>query len=295
MQECHDAHPSHGYRWVHAFLKSNENLTVSADYVRRCFRYLGIRSKTKHQAKTRKVSERETYPNLIFSTWETVDRPRQVIVSDMTAFWTRSCYFELVLYFDVFTKQIIGHGLTKRRGYTGVYYEGLSKAVDEIDEGKLQAIEKLEVGSGDICVIHTDQGSVYTSKAYNEIIKEKGIVRSCSRPGKPTDNPVNESLNGWIKEELFTDFGLFNTETWEVAGLIEEYIKWYNAKRPCFSLGYKTPDDFFEAFSRGEIEQRNTFENRVLDETPKFVREKLKRAEKDAKINAVGTSDATLK
>lgn len=29
-----------------------------------------------------------------------------------------------------------------------------------------------------------------------------------SRAGTPTDNPVNESLNGWIKEELFLDFNL---------------------------------------------------------------------------------------
>ena len=27
-----------------------------------------------------------------------------------------------------------------------------------------------------------------------------------SRAGTPTDNPVDESLNGWIKEELFPDF-----------------------------------------------------------------------------------------
>lgn len=27
-----------------------------------------------------------------------------------------------------------------------------------------------------------------------------------SQTGTPTDNPVNESLNGWIKEESFIDF-----------------------------------------------------------------------------------------
>ena len=27
-----------------------------------------------------------------------------------------------------------------------------------------------------------------------------------SRAGTPTDNPIIESLNGWIKEELFLDF-----------------------------------------------------------------------------------------
>ena len=42
--------------------------------------------------------------------------------------------------------------------------------------------------------------------AYNELIRDTNIVRSMSRAGKPTDNPVNESLNGWIKEELFMDF-----------------------------------------------------------------------------------------
>ena len=47
---------------------------------------------------------------------------------------------------------------------------------------------------------------LYSSKAYNELIKDTNIVRSMSRAGKPTDNPVNEALNGWIKEELEIDF-----------------------------------------------------------------------------------------
>ena len=270
-------------------------MTVSADYVRRCFRYLGIRAKTKHRAKTRRVSQREVFPNLIFSTWETVDRPRQVIVSDMTAFWTKTNYFELVLYFDVFTKQIIGHAITKKRGWSGVYYDGLKQAIDKIEKGKLNAVETLEAGCGEICVIHTDQGSVYTSKAYNEIIKEKGIVRSCSRAGKPTDNPVNESLNGWIKEELFTDFDLYNALEFEVPPLIEEYVNWYNSKRPCFSLGYKTPNKYYELFYAGKIKCKNSFVNRELDETPKFIREKLEQAEKSAEKNAVGTSDVRFR
>lgn len=200
VQGCHDAHPSHGYRWVHAYLKRSDGITVSAEYVRRCFLYLGIRAETKHQKKDRERKARDPYPNLIFSTWETVDRPRQVIVSDMTAFWTRSRYWELALYFDVFTKQIIGRGLTKRRGWPGIYHDGLEQAREEIERSRAEAVGRLEAGSGDICVLHTDQGSVYTSKAYNEIIRESSIVRSCSRAGKPTDSPVNESLNGWIKD-----------------------------------------------------------------------------------------------
>ena len=62
------------------------------------------------------------------------------------------------------------------------------------------------MGSTEPTILHTDQGSVYASVAYNELIKDMNITRSMSQAGKPTDNPVNESLNGWIKEELFIDF-----------------------------------------------------------------------------------------
>ena len=109
---------------------------------------------------------------------------------------------------------------------------------------------------------------------YNRIIKEKGLVRSCSRAGKPTDNPVNESLNGWIKEELYIDFHLNDADPADVPAIIDDYVGWYNSQRPCYSLGYMTPDAFYGSFMAGEVERRDTFENRVLDPTPKFVRKK---------------------
>ncbi|MEG2533734.1 MAG: IS3 family transposase, partial [Gordonibacter sp.] len=286
VAKCHEAHSTHGYRWVHAYLGDHERgFDVSADYVRRCFRFLGIEAKAKHKRKNsvpRLV--KDPYPNLIFTTWETIDRPRQVIVSDMTAFkcgwWS---YYELTLYFDAFTKQIIGSGLGDGKGGNSHYYSGLDQTVTSIERAREESVGKLEAGSGDITLIHTDQGSVYTSMAYNEIIREHGIVRSCSRAGKPTDNPVNESLNGWIKEELFIDFHLGEAKSSnEVALIIDEYVRWYNSERPCWSLGYKTPDAFYEAYRDGEAKHRDTFANRVLDDTPKFLRKKLARAEKEA-------------
>ncbi len=87
--------------------------------------------------------------------------------------------------------------------------------------------------------MHTDQGSVYSSQSYNKLIKNYNIQRSMSRAGTPTDNPVNESLNGWIKEELFIDFHL--KESNDIPKLIEEYIYYYNNERPSYALKYKTP------------------------------------------------------
>jgi len=180
----------------------------------------------------------------------------------MCAFWTRFRFYELVLYIDVFTKQILGHGLTDKRGLPKIYYDGLNKA-----------ISKLEGLDGEPVVFHTDQGSVYTSMEYNKIIKERSLVRSCSRAGKPTDNPVSESLNGWIKEEMFLDFKLYDAD--DPVAVINEYIKFYNAKRPSYSLGYDTPDNFYRRFMNGEIERKDTFKDRALDEKPKCTRKNL--------------------
>ena len=60
-----------------------------------------------------------------------------------------------------------------------------------------------------------------------------------SRAGTPTDNPVNESLNGWIKEELFIDFNLKESD--DVAKAIKDYVHYFNNDRPSYSLKYKTP------------------------------------------------------
>lgn len=116
VEQIHTEHPTHGYRWTAAYMRHNLNLIISDNFVYKYFRYLGIQSQIRHKVhyKPRKICAR--YPNLIFSTWDTVDRPRQVIVSDMTVlkFWI--FYFELTFYFDVFTKEMLSWKLAERRG-----------------------------------------------------------------------------------------------------------------------------------------------------------------------------------
>ena len=114
--------------------------------------------------------------------------------------------------------------------------------------------------------------------AYNDLIKETCIVRSMSRAGKPTENPVNESLNGWIKEELYIDFKLddcFNER--EARDLVNTYVNYYNNKRPCYSIGYDTPNHYYKRYMNGELEKKDTFSKGILSEEPKFV-QKMKEA-----------------
>ena len=57
-------------------------------------------------------------------------------------------------------------------------------------------------------VLHTDQGAVYSSRAFSRAHSNYNIIRSMSRAGTPTDNPIIESLNGWMKAELILDFDI---------------------------------------------------------------------------------------
>ena len=116
-----------------------------------------------------------------------------------------------------------------------------------------------------------------------------------SRAGKPTDNPVNEALNGWIKEELMVDFNLGELR-WrpDIEAAIEKYVKYYNNQRPCFALGYDTPANFRRRFYKGEIPKKDTFENRILTETPKFLLKRHKTSETQSDSNKCKLSEMLL-
>jgi transposase InsO family protein len=261
VSNVNKAHPSHGYRWVAAYLRINMQYTICDNMVYKCFKYLGLSAATKHRYKSSPRKIRDAYPNLIYSTWECVDRPRQVIVSDMTVLKCWIITVEVTFYFDVFTKEMLTHRCAERRGDRKQYIEGL------------EDVKLLLKGQTEPVYLHTDQGSVYSSIAYNELIKDTVIIRSMSRAGKPTDNPVNEALNGWIKEELYTDFKIVRCKQMsEIMDCLDQYQIYYNERRPCYAIGYDTPVNYRKRFYKGEIPKKETFCDRELSEIPKFVR-----------------------
>ncbi len=63
-----------------------------------------------------------------------------------------------------------------------------------------------------------------------------------SRAGTPVDNGLIESLNGWIKQELYLDFDLYNVKN--LFKIIDDYIKYYNQERFTKGLKMKTPQEY---------------------------------------------------
>ena len=153
----------------------------------------------------------------------------------MTAFRVKGIYYELTLYMDLWNNEIVSHSLSAKRGDRMTYISGLN---DLIELKKQHPEYKM--------ILHSDQGSVYASKDYNDLPGTCGIIHSRSRAGTPTDNAAMESMNGWIKSELFTDFHLQGENIQEE---MEAYIKFFNEERPAYSLGYLTPKQYRETYA----------------------------------------------
>ena len=158
------------------------------------------------------------------------------MVSDRTAFWCKDTYYELTLYMDLFNNEILTYDLSSKKGDRMPYINGLNDLIQ-----KKKEYSDLEL------ILHTDQGSVYSSKAFNEALPLYNITRSMSRAGTPTDNGAMEAINGWLKEELFNDFDIKNIDN--IYQAIDEYIFFFNTARHSFSLNYLTPKQFKEKFT----------------------------------------------
>lgn len=95
--------------------------------------------------------------------------------------------------------------------------------------------------------MHTNQGSVYSSKKFNEILPLYNIIHSMSKPGSPTENGTMKAINGWIKEELFYDFKINSVSN--IYNEIDNYIYYFNHKTPQFALLYLTPIQYKELYA----------------------------------------------
>ena len=235
FKEYHSKYPSHGYRWLNAKIRLDTGLVMSDQRAHRICKAAGITSISKHYRYKKPGDPYKVYPNLLMSGIN-VSGPLQCIVSDMTAFYLKGIYYELTLFMDIWNNEILSYSLSKKRGDRMTYMSGLKGILDI--KARYPDLEM---------ILHTDQGSVYSSKSFNELLPLYNIVRSMSRAGTPTDNAAMEAINGWIKAEMFNDLHITSNES--IDAEINKYILFFNEERPAYSLNYLTPKQYREYYA----------------------------------------------
>ncbi len=103
----------------------------------------------------------------------------------------------------------------------------------------LATVDKLEdqdLAEG--AMLHSDQGSHYTSPVYSTKLQRLGIIQSMSRKGNCIDNAPMESFFGHMKDDL--DFKTCKTFQ-ELTNKINQYMHYYNNQRYQWGLNKMTP------------------------------------------------------
>jgi len=145
-----------------------------------------------------------------------VEAPNQAWVTDITYIRTHEGWLYLAVVLDLFSRQAIGWSMRSRIDST--------LAIDAL----LMAVWRRTPTAP--VIVHSDQGSQYTSHDWQSFLTAHNLVASMSRRGNCYDNAVAESFFQLLKRELIRRKVYADRE--EAHRDIFEYIEmFYNPKR----------------------------------------------------------------
>ncbi|WP_125461094.1 IS3 family transposase [Paenibacillus ihbetae] len=220
---CREHKFRYGYRKITALLRREHK--VNHKRVQRIMQCEGTQCRVR--VKKRKPTGQPSYiaEHLLKREFK-ADAPMQKLVTDITylPFGGRMLYLSSIL--DLFNGEVVAYSIADKQDTAFV----------------LETLHQLPSLPGTI--LHSDQGSVYTSQAYQEAIKGKGITMSMSRKGTPADNAPIESFHSTLKSETFYLEDLTCTTTAIVVQTVRDYITYYNSIRIQTKLNNLSPVHF---------------------------------------------------
>jgi len=169
-------------------------------------------------------------PNLLAEIKESIHRPDQVWVSDITYMPTREGWLYLASVMDLFSRRIVGWSCST------------SLRTDFVNMAYLKAIQARRPGAGLMC--HSDRGVQYASASHRQLLSKYSITQSMSRKGHCYDNAAAESFFSLLKAEILPDSGSFNSRKVAFSEIFKYIETEYNRTRMHSSLGYISPVDF---------------------------------------------------
>jgi putative transposase len=205
----------------------DEGIKINRKRVAKLMRAMGLLAKGARRA-YKNCQRQHTHhagPNLIQQNGIAIHR-NEVWLGDITYIPTKEGYLYLAAFLDLHTRKIVGWSISStmtERLVADAFLQGFGR---EMPKAGL--------------IVHTDQGSQFTSGAFLMLLRSKGAIPSNSRKGNPYDNAFMESFYKTLKRELVHDAG-FKTKD-EARKALFSYIElYYNSRRTHSALGYTAP------------------------------------------------------
>jgi putative transposase len=206
----------YGYRKNHDDLRELGEL-CGRHRVARLMRREGLRSQTGYRRRPGKYGGKPPVaaPNLLERRFN-VTEPNKVWVTDITYIRTYEGWLYLAVVLDLFSRQVIGWSMKPQMTS--------DLAIDALLMAVWRRKPKQEV------MIHSDQGSQYSSTDWRSFLKANNLIGSMSRRGNCHDNAVAESFFQLLKRERIKR-KIYSTRLDARADVFDYIEMFYNPKR----------------------------------------------------------------
>lgn len=180
IEEVLTVHPSYGHKRLAIHLK------ISKKRVLRVMKLYGIKPYRRHRKPFKYVKPREyeVFPNLLKTT--ALTHRNQIWVTDFTYLWYETRFIYVVTVMDIYTREVVGIAVMTQHNTQLVLHALISALMDH---------QRADI-------IHSDHGSEYTSKLFQEFCIASGILVSMSEKGCPWENGYQESFYDKFKIDL---------------------------------------------------------------------------------------------
>lgn len=224
----------YGYRKIYSDLR-DDGEKCGINQVYRLMKNEGLQSQRGYRKpRARSGTENIVTPNRLDRSFNP-EAPNQSWVTDITYIKTHEGWLYLAVVIDLFSRKVIGWSMKSR----------ITKelALDSLLMAIWRRSPKKKV------LVHSDQGSQYTSHDWEAFLSQHGLEGSMSRRGNCHDNAVAESFFQLLKRERIKR-KIYSTRE-DARSDIFEYIEmFYNAKRRHGSNNQLSPVEYEKLYDR---------------------------------------------
>ena len=164
--------------------------------------------------------------------------PRYVLLTYITYIPYNGEFAYLSTILDAYTKQILSYVLSD------------SLEIDFVKETVENLIRDHGISLHKETLIHSDQGSHYTSATFIQIIEDCNLRRSMSRRGNCWDNSPQESFFGHMKDHIL-DKVKECTEFQQIKDIVDDYVDYYNNEAYVWELCRLSPNEYYKFVTTG--------------------------------------------